>query len=93
MTSDHENPKTPALPAEHVEAEKDLEMTKECWPSPYCSCCVCQGQHCMFPHPGHSHDGFYSEIVHAIPLWIYGLPLMAALAWIGYRCWQSLRQR
>lgn len=24
-------------------------------PSPFCTCCECQGIHCMLPHPGHSH--------------------------------------
>lgn len=25
-----------------------------CFASP-CGCCVCQGQHCLVHHPGHSH--------------------------------------
>jgi hypothetical protein len=28
-----------------------------CYPTPYCSCCECQGKYCFVAHPGHSHRG------------------------------------
>jgi len=46
----------------------------------------------ILAHPGHSHDGFFSEIVHGLPLWIYGLPLFAAAAYALYQYAKSLRQ-
>jgi len=46
----------------------------------------------ILAHPGHSHDGFYSEIVHALPGWTYGIPLFAAAVYSLYRYVKSLRQ-
>ena len=47
----------------------------------------------ILAHPGHSHDGFFSEIVHGLPLWIYGLPLFATVAYALYQYVKSPRQR
>lgn len=38
-----------------------IEGAMNCMPpSPFCSCCVCHGIHCLLPHPGHWH-GHSSE--------------------------------
>ena len=46
----------------------------------------------ILAHPGHSHDGFFSEIVHGLPLWMYSLPLFACAAYALYRHVKSGRQ-
>ena len=46
----------------------------------------------LLAHPGHTHDGFYSEIVHALPGWTFGLPFFAAAAYALYRYVKFLRQ-
>ena len=46
----------------------------------------------ILAHPGHSHDGFFSEIVHALPGWTYGNPLFIAVAYSLYRYVKASRQ-
>ncbi|HEV8603952.1 MAG TPA: hypothetical protein VGQ99_01220 [Tepidisphaeraceae bacterium] len=46
----------------------------------------------ILAHPGHSHDGFFSEIVHALPGWTYGIPLFATAAYSLYRYVKAHRQ-